>query len=78
MGVCLTGYFEIFLSLTPHTIAIGVNPWNHIMTVKFNKDYPLMHALRESDARHGVHGSLANVIKSRNVILRARPLVHAR
>jgi len=52
MGVCLTGYFEIFLSLTPHTIAIGVNPWNHIMTVEFNKDYPLMRALRESDARH--------------------------
>jgi hypothetical protein len=52
MGVCLTGYFEILLSLTPHTIAIGVNPWNHIMTVEFNKDYPLMRTLRESDARH--------------------------
>lgn len=39
MGTCLTGHLECRLKSN--------EAWNHIMTVNFWKDYPLMHSLKE-------------------------------
>lgn len=39
MGTCLTGHLESRPNKNER--------WNHLMTVNFWKDYPLMHSLRE-------------------------------
>lgn len=45
MGTCLTGYLEICLD---HLL----EPWVHIATFEFFKDYELMRALRNAKGRH--------------------------